>query len=353
MATRVEMESIKGIKGVGASEEAQLSHQQKGKELADIFDQEKHISMQKAQAEEAKSSSSFWSKMAQAMPWNSRHAEIKVLNIAGSSTEMKGESISGTAKRPAIVQSDHQVAGSLTQDKQTVIEPIPALERPEPLQNKHMQAALDSPEPLIPLSIRFANQIKPIQQPGPEATKEEIEAYIVSIKDLMGKVFYLLQEQIDLEKDKGEISQEAMMKFHQIKKALDKVLDKLQEDLKHEQEMGNYFGYTQTAASMLASACAILSFIPKFGQLVAAPLGVVAAISSAIATAGKTYYGAQEQEHRREIDDLNYHQERQRRQMQGCFDDVSDALNISTQMYDTLIKIGLSNHKIKKILSQL
>jgi hypothetical protein len=97
----------------------------------------------------------------------------------------------------------------------------------------------------------------------------------------------------------------------------------------------------------------VLSFIPKLGQLVAAPIGMIASITNAIASAGKTYFDARAQEHQREIDHLNYQQERHRSHMQSCFDDVSDALNISTQMYEALVKISLSNHKIKRILSQM
>lgn len=350
MSTRVETESINSVKAPEkASEESPLFSQQKGKELADIFDQEKHVLMQKTQSEEIKGTS-FLAKVAQMMPWNWRQTDSKTLNVMNSQ-EIKGEGITPTG-RSASMQTDHQITGSLTREKPTVIDPIPALEHPDALEDKQMQAILDSPEPLAPKPLRSKKTPSPIQPPGPMATKEEIEAYILSIKDLMGQVLYLLRGQIDLEADKAELCQAALIQLQEKRKVLDQLLDRLQEDLKHEQDVGNYFGYAQTAASLLAGFCTILSFVPKFGQLVAAPLGIVAAISNAIATAGKTYYGAQAQQHNIEITEINHQQDRYRQSMRNRYDDVSEALKISSQMRELLIEISKFNHKISTMLVQ-
>jgi hypothetical protein len=266
---------------------------------------------------------SFWSKIAQLLP---RKATEIQPNPVTASTE-----ISSAGKIEAIDRT-------------------PVLDSPDPLINKLLQKHLESKEPL-PMLPSQEKRVEASSIPGLE-TKEEILAFISSIKDLMEKVFHLMKEQLKLENEQGEVSQEALEKFQKIKKELEKILDKLADDLKKEQDVSKYIGYVQGALGVATAACTLIGIVSAFipgGQITALPIATaIGGVAAALATGTKAFFDARGFQHQAETDAMQFSQMRNKNMMKDCLDQISNAVDISSQIQELLIKMIKANDRTKR-----
>lgn len=233
-----------------------------------------------------------------------------------------------------------------TSNDTQAISPIPTLEEPEPLKNKELQLLLDSSEPL-PLIKTTAEAVDPLSQ-EPVLNKEEILHAIVVVKDLMKLASTLMRRQLELDQQQAELSKEYIEEFEKQKKALDKKLDALAEQIRLEEDASRYLGYVQGVASAAAVVCTLVALIPGVNAVAVPIAGGIASVSSAIATAGKVYFDSKSTRHKQAVQQHQYKEEDYKKHTDMFMGAASKASEQTKQTHELLIKMNKHSHLLKE-----